>query len=49
MMDTVPKSGSTELTARGFGPIANATIGLPPLTVFAGPSNTGKSFLSILI
>ena len=32
-----------------FGPIVNAQVDLRPLTVFIGPSNTGKSYLAILI
>ena len=32
-----------------FGPIAKAEIDLRPLTVFVGPSNTGKSYLAILL
>ena len=31
-----------------YGPIAEAGIDLRPLTVFVGPSNTGKSYLAIL-
>ena len=38
-----------ELSVRDFGPIARADIDLRPLTVFVGPSNTGKSYLAILI
>ena len=38
-----------ELSVRDFGPIAKAKIDLRPLTVFVGPSNTGKSYLAILI
>ena len=38
-----------ELEVSDFGPIARATIDLRPFTVFVGPSNTGKSWLSILI
>ena len=37
------------LEVRNFGPIASANIDLRPLTVFVGPSNTGKSWLAILI
>ncbi len=40
---------STELEIRDFGPIVKARIDLRPLTVFVGPSNTGKSYLAILI
>lgn len=37
------------LGVSNFGPIVEADIELRPLTVFVGPSNTGKSLLSILI
>ena len=37
------------LEVRNFGPIAKARIDLRPLTVFVGPSNTGKSYLAVLI
>ena len=37
-----------KLSVENFGPIAKASIQLRPLTVFAGPSNTGKSYLAIL-
>ena len=32
-----------------FGPIIGAKVDLRPLTVFVGPSNTGKSYLAMLI
>ena len=38
-----------KLSVTNFGPIAKAEIDLRPLTVFVGPSNTGKSYLAILI
>ena len=38
-----------KVRVRDFGPIANGEIDLRPLTVFAGPSNTGKSWLATLI
>ncbi len=38
-----------ELDVTNFGPIIQAQIDLRPLTVFVGPSNTGKSYLAILI
>ena len=38
-----------ELEMMNFGPIVEARIDLRPLTVFIGPSNTGKSYLAILI
>lgn len=40
---------SPELEVSNFGPIVNANIQLKPLSVFVGPSNTGKTYLSILI
>ena len=41
--------GDYRLDVKDFGPIARASIDLRPLTVFIGPSNTGKSYLAILI
>ena len=41
--------GKLSVLASNFGPIARAKIDLRPLTVFVGPSNTGKSWLSILL
>jgi len=39
-----------QISVRNFGPIAKAeNIALRPLTVFAGPGNTGKSYLAILL
>ena len=38
-----------ELEVEHFGPIVEAKLDLHPLTVFIGPSNTGKSYLAILI
>ncbi len=40
---------SLELEVSNFGPIVEARVDLRPLTVFVGPSNTGKSYLAILI
>ena len=37
------------LEVRDFGPIGHARVDLRPLTVFVGPSNTGKSWLATLI
>ena len=37
------------LTVGDFGPIEQAKIDLRPITVFVGPSNTGKSYLAILL
>ena len=37
------------VSVQDFGPIAEAAIDLRPLTVFVGPSNTGKTYLATLI
>ncbi len=37
------------LEATDFGPLASARVELRPLTVFVGPSNTGKSWLATLL
>ena len=37
------------LEIEDFGPIAEARLEVRPLTVFIGPSNTGKSYLAVLI
>ena len=42
-------NNNLQLTVTNFGPIAKAEIALRPLTVFVGPSNTGKSYLATLI
>ena len=38
-----------DIAVRNFGPIAEAAIDLRPLTVFVGPSNTGKTYFSTLV
>ena len=48
-MEDVTSKDSLELEVNDFGPIVDARIDLRPLTVFVGPSNTGKSYLAILI
>ena len=48
-MDTAHASDSLELEVSDFGPIINAKIELRPLTVFVGSTNTGKSYLAMLI
>ena len=42
-------AGGYCLDVANFGPIVRANVDLRPLTVFIGPSNTGKSYLAILI
>ena len=48
-MSGLARRGATELEVEDFGPIVEARIDLRPLTVFVGPSNTGKSCLALLI
>ena len=48
-MTTTSKTKSLELTVSNFGPIAEANIDLRPMSVFVGPSNTGKSYMAVLI
>ena len=48
-MSSLPKRDALEFQVSDFGPIVDAKIELRPLTVFVGPSNTGKSYLAILI
>ena len=43
------EKGLLKLRIRNFGPIVDADIDLRPLTLFVGPSNTGKSYLAVLI
>ena len=43
------KHPNVEISVKNFGPIADATINLHPLTVFVGSSNTGKTYFSTLI
>ena len=38
-----------EISVKNFGPIAEANIDLRPLTVFVGPSNTGKTYFATLV
>ena len=48
-MNDLPPQDTLELEVADFGPIVEAKIDLRPMTVFVGPSNTGKSYLAILI
>lgn len=41
--------GDYRIDVADFGPIRRASVDLRPLTVFAGPSNTGKSYLAMLV
>ena len=40
---------STTFEVADFGPLLEARVDLRPLTVFVGPSNTGKSWLATLV
>ena len=48
-MSKTPAQDRIELEVKDFGPIVEASLELRPLTVFIGPSNTGKSWLATLI
>lgn len=37
------------ISAINLGPVANSTVDLRPLTVFVGPSNTGKTYFATLV
>ena len=48
--DPLPSTpGDFRLEASNLGPLAEAAVDLRPLTVFVGPSNTGKSYLATLL
>ena len=40
---------NVRISAKNFGPIVSGSVDLRPLTVFVGPSNTGKTYLATLI
>ena len=48
-MTESPDHKNLELSVRNLGPIARADLDLRPMTVFVGPSNTGKSYLATLV
>ena len=45
----LPLFPNVEIAVRHFGPIAEGKVDLRPLTVFVGPSNTGKTYFGTLI
>ena len=47
--DDQPAADRLAITASNFGPIDRVAVQLRPLTVFAGPSNTGKTWLAMLL
>ena len=42
-------NNSYRIEVKDFGPIVRANVDFRPLTVFIGPSNTGKSYLAVLL
>ena len=44
-----PKHYDVRISVEEFGPIEKGFVDLRPLTIFVGPSNTGKTYLAILI
>lgn len=44
-----PTASTARVEVSDFGPIANASVDLRPLTVFVGPSNSGKTYLATLL
>lgn len=47
--DTSPPAPDVRIEATNFGPLKQAAVALRPLTVFVGPSNTGKTYFAVLI
>ena len=47
--EEIPKVPDIHIEVENLGPIRKGKIRLRPLTVFVGPSNTGKTYLAILI
>ena len=37
------------ISVKNLGPIAEGTVDLKPLTIFVGPSNTGKSYMAMAV
>lgn len=48
-MGAAENESKLKLQVQDFGPIVKADIDLRPLTLFVGASNTGKSYLAVLI
>ena len=47
--EKIPKGPDVRIEVENLGPIEKGAIQLRPLTIFVGPSNTGKTYLAILI
>lgn len=39
----------TQVSVRDLGPIGRASVDIKPLTIFVGPNNSGKSYMSLAI
>lgn len=48
LKDRKPIAINLGMKIKNFGPISNADITLKPLTIFIGPNNSGKSYVSML-
>ena len=48
-IDMTEPGPEIRIAVRNFGPISEGGIDLRPLTIFVGPSNTGKTYLAVLI
>ena len=48
-MIAASETKTIKVEVSNFGPIAQANVELRPMSIFVGPSNTGKSYLATLI
>ncbi len=48
-MKRIQKPPHVNIAVKNFGPIAEGTVQLRPLTVFVGPSHTGKTYFATLL
>ena len=48
-INDIQQHPKVDISVKNFGPISEANIDLRPLTVFIGPSNTGKTYFSTQI
>ncbi|MCY4552311.1 MAG: AAA family ATPase [Candidatus Poribacteria bacterium] len=48
-INDIQQPPKVDISVKNFGPISEANIDLRPLTVFIGPSNTGKTYFSTQI
>ena len=44
-----PKAPKVTISVENFGPIERGRIDLRPMSIFVGPSNTGKTYFAVLI